>query len=959
MKEKIWNRGDLIAGLFTGLLSFAVYAWTVAPNVTLLDSGEFMVAAEHFGVPHPTGYPLWTLLAWLFQLLPLGNAAWEINLFSSVCGGLAVGLATALTRSTLRWLMEEPLGRWPGLGTMIPVVCGLLFAFSFSMWSQATIAEVYTLHALLIGLYLTVLYIWLRRPETLGLLMLAFFLLALAFSNHHLSVTMALLPFLAVLLVRRELFWDLVLASFLTALLAYLGFAILSAEPPVLRTALRFFYCVMAGLILLAVVRRCQLEWRLVAYLPFVVALGLLPYAYMPLASSTNPPMNWAYTRTPAGFYFSFNRSQYGGSLSQQSLRSLGRLMGTVPEKPPAPPAPGELPPGSLYSRLQDWAGFFWLQLGRSFTPIGILGYFGALFVILRIQDVARRTWVYLLEFGFVLAAILQPIADGAGIDLSGWWLQMPYHTYTNLIFTILAALGIAFGCSALFSRYPRLAWLRFLLLVLPVMPLALNEAGCSQRGRWFGWNFGYDMLKDLPKGSVVFGGTDPGRFVPTYMILGESSQPAAVKRDPGFDRRDLYIITQNGVGEPLYRKYLADHYGPNRPAPKNAFERWLGRAGAYPKTPLVFPSEEEIDAAVRKEVEEYSKTGKALDPSFPHDIVSRMIWEKNRGKHEFFVEESFPLVWSYDHALPNGLSYRISKEPLKEIPPDVVRKDMMFWDAYLQKLLCNPDFEKDFDAKRSFSKLRTTTGNLYRHRKMLKEAEIAYRQALTLWSGNPESLNAMSGMLWDRGDFDAVIKLLEPANEEDFNNFPLWRMRVIAEKRKELEGEIREVRTAWEKNPNDREKTEKLLGLYFSTGDTNKSSDLLKSSLGIFSNDPDFLLKAVQFSEMSGLPDRELEAAKMLTVVGTNAGDSQLLLARAWFRNNDKTNFYVAARTAIEKGGLPVREAFFSIPLFAPWREEEEFKKLQGSIKPVPQPSPLPEEKVSPPKISPPPNGN
>jgi hypothetical protein len=93
----------------------------------------------------------------------------------------------------------------------------------------------------------------------------------------------------------------------------------------------------------------------------------------------------------------------------------------------------------------------------------------------------------------------------------------------------------------------------------------------------------------------------------------------------------------------------------------------------------------------------------------------------------------------------------------------------------------------------------------------------------------------------------------------------------------------------------------------------------------------------------MNALPDRELDAAKMLAVVGTNAGESQLLLARAWFRNNNKTNFYATARTAIEKGGLPVREAFFSLPLFAPWREEEEFKKLQSPVLPVPRPSPPP----------------
>ena len=130
MKDKIWERGDVLAGLFTGLVAFAVYAWTAAPNVTLLDSGEFITAAEHFGVPHPTGYPLWTLLAWLFLLLPLGNSSWEVAVFSGFCAALAVGLTAALARSSLRWLMGEALERWRGLGTTVSVTCGLLLAFS-------------------------------------------------------------------------------------------------------------------------------------------------------------------------------------------------------------------------------------------------------------------------------------------------------------------------------------------------------------------------------------------------------------------------------------------------------------------------------------------------------------------------------------------------------------------------------------------------------------------------------------------------------------------------------------------------------------------------------------------------------------------------------------------------------------------------------------------------------------
>ena len=931
--ERIWMGADWLVVLVAAFVAGVVYFWTAAPNVTLLDSGEFVVAAQHFGVPHPTGYPLWTLLAWLFQLLPLGNAAWEINLFSGFCGALATGLVAMLFSSSTRWMLGGQVACWRGLNVVVSLTVALLFAFSASMWSQAVIAEVYTLHALLIGFYLTSLYVWLRRPESLWLLMLPFFLLALSFSNHQLSVALAPLPFLVVLLVRRGIFWDLVVAGAMTVLVAYLGFAILSGEAPVLKTAIRFFYCVMAGFVLLVVVRRMRVEWRLVAYLPFVVALGLLPYAYMPLASSTNPPMNWAYTRTPEGFFFSFNRSQYGGSLTQQSLRSLGKLMGTAPgsSSQNEAPQPGIAPHSKgVLAELQDWVGFFWLQLGRSFTPLGVVAYFAALLVVLRLKDVAARTWIYVLEIAFVLAAILQPVADGAQTDVGGWWLQMPYHTYTNLIFALLAGLGFMAGALWFCSRVPRLAWTSYAMLALPLWPLFFNYDSCSQRGRWFGWDFGHDMLRDLPLGSVVLGGTDPGRFVPTYMILGESTQPPDAKRDPDFDRRDLYIITQNGVGEPLYRKYLADHYGEERPKPRNAFERWLGRADAYPERPLVFPTEQEINDAVSKEMDASMAKG-TMDPSLPHSVVTRLIWEKNRDSHEFFVEESFPMEWSYDHAEPHGLVYRINRKSLKEIPPDLVRKDFEFWDAYVRKLKDNPEYAKDYDAQRSFSKLRASSGNLYRYRKMDAEAERAYRQALELWQGNGESLNALNSMLWDRGDFDAVLAMLQPALDADPNNIGLWQMYFITEKRKELQGAIAAGEESVAKQPASVAYVQKLLELYASAGETNKVSDLLGNSIPLLAKDAAFLRVAAEYGEAGSLPESELLATKALVAVEPDVAENQLALARAALRNHKKEEFFAAARAAVEKGGLPMREAFAKSTEFDTVRNDPEFQEILG----------------------------
>ena len=96
-------------GIVAGIISFAVYAWSAAPNVTLLDSGEFIVAAQHFGVPHPTGYPLWTFLSWLFLLLPLGNAAWEVAIFSGLCAAGAVGCCDGARTASAFWMRSKTM----------------------------------------------------------------------------------------------------------------------------------------------------------------------------------------------------------------------------------------------------------------------------------------------------------------------------------------------------------------------------------------------------------------------------------------------------------------------------------------------------------------------------------------------------------------------------------------------------------------------------------------------------------------------------------------------------------------------------------------------------------------------------------------------------------------------------------------------------------------------------------
>ena len=937
LQKPIFQRPDWWTALVTTLISGAVYFYTAMPNVGLLDSGEFTVAAQHFGVPHPTGYPLWAILVWLFQLLPIGNAAWEVNLFSGLCGALAVGLSTLLSSSMLRWMMpwwggnDEGGGKVPS--AVVPLVAAsfsLLFAFSFSFWTQAVIAEVYTLHALLVCLFLISLYWWVRRPQLDRPILATFLAFSLCMSNHHLTLALAPLPLLVALLVRRDLFWEVLIASIVSAALVYLGFAYLSKDATTWATAMRFFYFAMLSLIVLLVIKWRRTDIKIILLVPVAVIVGLLPYAYMPLASSTNPPMNWGYTRTPEGFFYSINRTQYAGSLSDLIVRTLGKGMGTAPEKPPEPQDPDRI---STLELGREFVAFYTARLLENFTLWSVVAFFAAILAVLRLP-LRQRTFVYVLFCGFFLAAFLQPIMERTETTIDTWSLQFPYHGYAYLMFALVCAVGTAFVVARLASRRPALRYSAFLLPLLPLWTGISNEPLCTQRNHWFGWDYGHDMLKDLPKGAFVFGGTDPGRFVPTYMILGESFVDPKYKRDPDFDRRDLVIVTQNALADAFYQKYIHDHYAPGRPKAKGWFEKWLGRDKQYPPDDTLMPSEQELVEIVRNVTMNLPPGANPQDPNVGilyHAAIAQWIFEKNKDKREFFIEESFPMEWTYPYAVPHGLCYRLNKEPLATLPPDVVEQDFRYWNDYVDRLLSDKNYQVDFDAKRSFSKLRNSTGNIYRARKMWPEAERAYRQALQLHPNNMESLVALSDILRAQKRWDEMEVIWDKAIEGDPNNRAVLKARQRVTRLREADRQIDALRGELAANPANAEAISNLLRVYMETGQPDLAKQQLEQSARDFGDNPDFLKFAVDFCNSNGQWQAGLGPARKLAATQTNDPGVWLALARFEFANREMNSFLEAARKAVQFGGMQARVALANDPMYAMIRNTPEFRQLMG----------------------------
>src|SRR6185295_6824657 len=87
---------DRWAFAITAVLVFFGYLYTLAPDMTLEDSGELAVGSFYAGVPHPPGYPVWTIYTWLFTLLPISNIAYRVGLSSAVAGALACGMLSLM-----------------------------------------------------------------------------------------------------------------------------------------------------------------------------------------------------------------------------------------------------------------------------------------------------------------------------------------------------------------------------------------------------------------------------------------------------------------------------------------------------------------------------------------------------------------------------------------------------------------------------------------------------------------------------------------------------------------------------------------------------------------------------------------------------------------------------------------------------------------------------------------------
>lgn len=404
--------------------------------------------------------------------------------------------------------------------------------------------------------------------------------------------------------------------------------------------------------------------------------------------------------------------------------------------------------------------------------------------------DTTSQKWMIATLMGFLVMSFLLIVLCNPKGDIQDNFIQKVKFISSHALFAFWIGYGIIFVLSVIDNLATSHKTIRNLSIgiacLLPLAPIWKNAfdpvvakeyGGAEQNGHDFGWQFGNYQLRgadaineeldsneeplpnpefpeEMTPNAIFFGGTDPGRFVPTYMIYSAEV------------RSDVYLITQNALADNTYMNVMRDLYGDNIWIPSQAdsatsFKIYVDEvnAGKRPKN---------ADLTIDNGRVQVSG---ALGVMEINGILCQMIFDHNNYKHDFYIEESYVIRWMFPYLIPHGLIMKINKTTT-DLTNETVTDDMEFWDWYTRRLTGNNKFMRDVVARKSFSKLRSAIAGAYAARNMLDISEKAFKEALLLYPLSPEANFRMAQEVQIRqGRFEDSIDVLNELGRQDPGN--------------------------------------------------------------------------------------------------------------------------------------------------------------------------------------------
>jgi thioredoxin-like negative regulator of GroEL len=619
---------------------WTTYLFTLAPELTLEDCGELCTASFYAGIPHPPGYPFWTIYSWLWTaIVPFGNVAWRVELGESFAAAMACGLVGFMVSRGSSMLIEgiEELKsmerEWENAICIVTgIVAGLMLGFDGFLWKESVVINrISPFDVPWLMVVALCLLRWIYAPHQRRYLYIGMFFFGLCATIHQTMLVAAMGIEVCIAFALPRLGRDLLLGN---SIIYALGLAAMATgKIPALNDLSPMFIAIFhvvglgsitAGVWLSFSTRAIGTEWKAVVFMGLLWLLGAAFYFYEPLAGMTDPPMQWGYPRTVEGFFHALSRGQYEKAnptdIIHDPMRFIGQLwqqMNWLAESFSWVSIFIALLPFLFLFKMKNRERAWIIGLASIYFCVGVLltiimnttpdrtgdenrAFFTASHAVVAIMIgyglalMAAHMATHYEKFrrwgfaGSVVATLLAffCLSDATGklyfgpagqvgfFELPHWIAQaFTKDQYGLPVFAnlILLAVPIIFIIALVVYRQrgPVLILL-CLLLAMPVWSGLSHWYKSEQRNHWFGYWFGHDMFTppfaiypEMSRNTILFGGTDPGRFCPTYMIFCESFIPHRCQPylDQKFDRRDVYLITQNALADGTYLDYLRAQY--------------------------------------------------------------------------------------------------------------------------------------------------------------------------------------------------------------------------------------------------------------------------------------------------------------------------------------------------------------------------------------------------------------
>jgi Flp pilus assembly protein TadD len=677
----LFRRIDWLTLLIAFGIVWVVYFLSLAPQVTLEDSGELTTASFWAGIPHPPGYPFWTIYTWLWTVLvPFKNVAWRVELAEASTAALGCGVLALMVSRGSSMLMEgiEELktmtGKWEGAICMVcGVTAGLLMGFGSSMWKESVVINRISLFGVpWLMMVLVFMLRWIYAPQKRFYLYAAMFCFGICWTIHQTLMLAALGLEIGIAMSQVRLGRNLFICNSL--LFVVLMAASSSGHLPQLKDAnpvvLSIFEIIGFVSIVISiwlVIKTADIfsDWLPVVIMAAVFSIGVSFYFYEALSGMTNPPMEWGYPRTVEGFWHALTRGQYDKMNPTDVFRDFNHfkteirmLISGVADAYSWVYMLFALLPLFFIARMQRRERNWIVTVAAIYPFLGVLlsiflnptpdrqmsdlvkvffiashsivaimiGYGLALTAAYMATHYANfRRWGLLgsIAVGLPLALINLKDVTGKhylGVDGEVSWASLPHWIgqafepgqYGLPIFAnlILVASVIVFIIGLLIYRDRAPLFVTLVLFAgMPLYSGLSHWFHSQQNNHWFGYWFGHDMFTppfvgadgkltydpkqreaaakgkdglmvypEMSRDAVLFGGTDPGRFCPTYMIFAESFIPhrCQPEQDQNFDRRDVYIITQNALADNTYLDYIRAQFNRSAQIDPPFFQNFL-----------------------------------------------------------------------------------------------------------------------------------------------------------------------------------------------------------------------------------------------------------------------------------------------------------------------------------------------------------------------------------------------